>query len=74
MVHTSNRRIYEVEAKESQVQGHCWLNSEFEASIGYIRTCFENKIKMWPRSSRLECTQFAMMLVLEVWVLDKTLL
>jgi hypothetical protein len=33
-----------VEAGRSGVQGHSWLYSKVEASLGYMRLCLNNKI------------------------------
>lgn len=35
--------FWEVEAEGSGVQGHPQLHSEFEASLGYIRSCLKKK-------------------------------
>lgn len=34
VVHTCNPSTWELEARESGVQGRLWLHSEFEASVG----------------------------------------
>lgn len=34
-----------VEAGGLGVQGHPWLQSEFEGSLGYVRCCLKNKNK-----------------------------
>lgn len=41
LVHICNQNTWEVEAGGSEVQGHPWLHSEFEASLGYVRLCFK---------------------------------
>lgn len=40
VLHTCNLRSQEVEAEESEISGHPWLQIKFEASLGY-RTCLQ---------------------------------
>ena len=41
MVHICHPSTWEMEAGGSGVQGHPWLHSEFEASLGYMRPCLK---------------------------------
>lgn len=41
MTHTYNPSIWEVYAGGSEIQGHLWLHSEFEASPGYMKSCIK---------------------------------
>lgn len=43
MVHSCNSRMKEVEVRRSQVQGHPQLHNQFEASLGYMKSCFKKK-------------------------------
>ena len=35
--------ISEVEGRGPGVQGHSWLHSEFQASLGYMKPCLKNR-------------------------------
>lgn len=43
VTHTCNSSTQEVEAAGSGIQGHPWLHSEFESSLGYVKLCLKNK-------------------------------
>lgn len=43
--HAQHPSIQELKARESEVQGHCWLLSELKASLGYVNPFPERKKK-----------------------------
>lgn len=45
VVHTYNPSTWEVEVGGSEIQTHPYLHSTFEASLGYMKLCLEEKAK-----------------------------
>lgn len=41
VTHTSHPRIWEVDARESEAEGHSQIYTELEASLGHMKPCFK---------------------------------
>lgn len=41
VAHACNYSIWEMEAGQSEIQGHSWLHGKFKANLGYLRPCLK---------------------------------